>query len=91
MYLVLVYASPFKVFTYPFTVNLALQKRWVSSAQQAWADISAIEKGDRQPRMAAVHRTPYGQCEMYKACFEQDLNPDLMQWDYVKVPRLPEE
>jgi hypothetical protein len=91
MYLVLVIAAPFKVLTYPFFTNPKLQIRWLRSAQQKWADITAIESGEREPTMSTTHRDGYGYCSMKKACLEMDLDPDLMQFDYVKVPRLPEE
>lgn len=90
MYLVLITASPYRVLTYPFTVKPALQKRWAASAQQAWADIAAIESGNRQPRMATVHRSNFGDCPMKRACFDLDLDETLMQFEYTKVPGLPE-
>lgn len=91
MYLVLITASPYRVLSYPFTVKPALQKRWAASAQQAWADIAAIESGNRQPRMATVHRSNFGDCPMKRACFDLDLDEGLMNFEYTKVPRLPEE
>lgn len=91
MWVVLVVASPFKVLSYPFFVNEQLQKRWVQSAHQKWSDILAIEKGERQPTMAAKHGDQYGPCPMKEACLEMDLNEGLMQFKYVKVPRLPDE
>ena len=88
MYLVLVVAEPFRIFSYPFFTKDKLQIRWLQSAQQKWADISAIESGERLPIMAAAHRDAYGDCPMKKACLELDLNEDLMAFEYVKVPRL---
>lgn len=91
IWLILVIAEPFKVLQYPFFVNEKLQKRWLASAQQKWADISAYEKGDRQVTMATVHRDQYGDCPMKEACLEMDLDPALMQFKYVQVPRMKEE
>jgi hypothetical protein len=91
MYLVLVIAEPFRILTYPFFTRDKLQIRWLQSAQQKWADIHAIETGERQPTMSATHRDAYGPCNMSKACLEMDLDPALMQFEYVQVPRLPEE
>ncbi len=91
MCLCLVIANPFKIYYYPFQVNLPYQKIWIASAQQKWADIHGIETGERQPTVSTVHRGPYGDCEMKKACLEYQMDPQLMQFDYVQVPRLPEE
>jgi hypothetical protein len=88
IWLVLVIAEPFKVLTYPFFVNDQLQARWIQSAQQKWADIAAIESGDRQPIMAATHRDAYGECPMKSACFEMNLDENLMSFKYTKVPRM---
>ena len=91
MYLVLVIAEPFRILSYPFFTKEKLQKRWLHSAQQKWLDIKAIEDGERQPIMSAVHRDMYGDCPLKRACLEMDLDPQLMQYEYVKVPRLPGE
>lgn len=91
MCLCLVVANPFKIYYYPFQVNLQYQKIWIDSAYQKWSDINAMEKGERKPTVATVHRGPYGDCEFKKACLEQQMDPQLMQFDYVQVPRLPEE
>lgn len=91
IWLILVIAEPFKVLQYPFFVNERLQKRWAASAQQKWADLAGYESGNRQVVMATTHRDVYGECQFKKACFEQDLDPDLMRFDYVQVPRLKDE
>lgn len=91
MYLVLVIAEPFQILSYPFYTRDALQARWLKSAQQKWADISAIQSGDRAPVMAASHRDAYGECPLKQACLEFDFNEGLMQFDYCQVPKLPEE
>ena len=91
MYLVLVIAEPFRVLSYPFFTKDKLQVRWLRSAQQKWSDIYAIETGEREPVMSAVHRDMYGDCPLKRACLEMDLDPQLMQHEYVKVPRLPDE
>lgn len=90
MYLVLVIAEPFRVLSYPFFTKDKLQVRWLQSAQQKWADIYAIETGERDPIMSAVHRDMYGDCPLKRACLEMDLDPQLMQHEYVQVPRLPD-
>lgn len=91
MVLVLVIAEPFKVLPFTFMVKDKLQARWITSAQQKWADISAIESGEREPIMATTHRDQYGDCPMKRACLDLDLDPALMAFEYVQVPRLPEE
>jgi len=91
MYLVLVIAEPFRVLSYPFFTREKLQVRWLRSAQQKWADISAIQSGEREPIMSATHKDAYGPCAMKRACLEMDLDEQLMSFEYVKVPRLPEE
>lgn len=88
MYLVLVIADPFKILTYPFFIKDKLQIRWLQSAQQKWADIDALQKGDRQPTLATSHRDPFGDCPFKRACLEMDLDPALMQFDYTRVPRM---
>lgn len=91
MYLVLVIADPFKILTFPFFTKDKLQVRWLQAAHQKWADISAIEKGDRQPILAATHRDAFGDCPFKRACLEMDLDPQLMQFDYVQVPKMKED
>lgn len=88
IYLVLVIADPFKVLTYPFFIKDKLQTRWLQSAQQKWADIAALQKGDRQPTLAASHRDAFGECPFKAACLEMDLDPALMQFKYVQVPKM---
>lgn len=88
MYLVLVIADPFKILTYPFFIKDKLQIRWLQSAQQKWADIDALQKGDRQPTLATSHRDPFGDCPFKRACLEMDLDPALMQFEYVQVPKM---
>lgn len=91
MCLVLVIADPFKILYFTFVVKDKLQVRWIRSAQQKWADIDAIEKGEREPTMATTHRDQYGDCPMKRACLDLDLDPALMAFEYVQVPRLPDE
>ena len=91
MYLVLIIADPFKIFTYPFFIKDKLQTRWLQSAQQKWADITALQKGDRPPTLATSHRDAFGDCPFKKACLEQDLDPDLMIFVYDKVPKMERE
>jgi len=91
IWLIMVIAEPFKVLQYPFFVNKKLQKRWVESAKQKWADIHAYETGNRQVTMATVHRDNYGDCPMKEACLEMDLDPALMQFKYCIVPRMADE
>lgn len=91
MTLVLVIAKPFKVLPFTVAVNEAYQKRWYESAQQKWADIYAIENGDKKPCLAASHRDAYGYCPMKRACLELGCDPALMQFEYTQVPRLPDE
>ena len=88
IYLTMVIADPFKIFTYGFFIKEKLQTRWLQSAQQKWADITALQKGDRQPTLAASHRDAFGDCPFKKACLEQDLDPQLMMFDYVQVPKM---
>jgi len=88
MWLILVIAEPFRILCYPFFVNDKLQTRWLQSAQQKWADIAAIESKDRQPTMAATHRDAYGECPMKSACFEMNLDENLMAFKYTKIPRM---
>ena len=88
IYLVLVIADPFKVLTYPFFIKDKLQTRWLQSAQQKWADIAALQKGDRQPTLAASHRDAFGGCPFKPACLEMDLDPALMQFKYCQVPKM---
>ena len=88
IYLVLVIADPFKILTYPFFIKDKLQVRWLQSAQQKWADIDALQKGDRQPTLAASHRDAFGDCPFKQACLEMDLDPALMQFNYVQVPKM---
>lgn len=91
MCLCLVVANPFKIYYYPFQVNTQYQKIWIDSARQKWADITAIEKGERKPTVAAIHRSAYGDCEMKKFCLEYGMSEDLAIFEYTKVPRLPDE
>lgn len=91
MCLCLVIANPFKIYYYPFQVNLQYQKIWIDSARQKWADITAIESGERKPTVAAIHRSAYGDCEMKKFCLEYGMSEDLAIFEYTKVPRLPDE
>jgi len=88
IYLVLVIADPFKILTYPFFIKDKLQVRWVQSAQQKWADITALQKGERQPTLAASHRDAFGDCPFKRACLEMDLDPALMSFEYVQVPKM---
>lgn len=88
IYLILVVADPFKIFTFSFFVKDKLQARWLQSAQQKWADIDALQKGDRQPTLAASHRDAFGDCPFKRACLEMDLDPALMQFEYVQVPKM---
>jgi hypothetical protein len=85
IWLYLVVASPFKILKYPFFVKESLQKMWLQSAQQKWADIRAIETGDRQAVMSAVHRDQYGECPFKRACLEFNFDPGLIE--YTKVPK----
>lgn len=91
MYLVLVIAEPFRVLSYPFFTKDKLQVRWLRSAQQKWLDLHAIETGEKEPTMSTVHRDMYGDCPLKRACLEMDLDPQLMQHEYVRVPRMPED
>lgn len=90
IYLVLVIADPFKILSFPFFIKDKLQTRWLQSAQQKWADITALQKGDRQPTLSASHRDAFGDCPFKKACLEMDLDESLMQFEYTKVPKMEE-
>ena len=90
IYLVLVIADPFKILSFPFFIKDKLQARWLQSAQQKWADITALQKGDRQPTLSASHRDAFGDCPFKKACLEMDLDESLMQFEYVRVPKMEE-
>lgn len=90
IYLVLVIADPFKILSFPFFIKDKLQARWLQSAQQKWADITALQKGDRQPTLSASHRDAFGDCPFKKACLEMDLDESLMQFEYTKVPKMEE-
>lgn len=91
IYLVLVIADPFKILTYPFFIKDKLQTRWLQSAQQKWADIDALQKGDRQPTLAASHRDAFGDCPFKRACLEMDLDESLMAFEYCKVPKMEDK
>lgn len=91
IYLTLVIADPFKILSFPFFIKDKLQVRWLQSAQQKWADITALQNGERQPTLAASHRDAFGDCPFKKACLEQDLDPALMMFDYVQVPKMKED
>lgn len=88
IYLVLVIADPFKVLTFPFFVKDKLQGRWLQSAQQKWADITALQNGERQPTLAASHRDAFGDCPFKRACLEMDLDESLMAFEFCKVPKM---
>ena len=71
----------------PYEAHPETMAMWLASAKQIWSDMEGVSNGTRIPTMAALHRTRYGLCSMYKACFKYHLDPGLMASDYVQIER----
>lgn len=85
MYLCLVVAKPkFSVRLICDEVHPDTQQIWLVSARAKWARMA---NPDVQLEMASQHKSQFGLCEFYKACFSYHLDEGLIAQDYVTVPR----
>lgn len=58
-----------KLRLYPYVVDDLDLEHWHTSAREAWSRMEAIENGELAPAQASQHRTQYGRCEYWDACF----------------------
>jgi len=85
MYLCLVtYKPKFSVKLIAHEVHPDTQQIWLVSARAKW---KRMADPDTQLEMASQHKSQFGLCSFYKACFDYHLDPDLWKQDYVVVPR----
>lgn len=89
--IVLVVLEPrFSVEWIPFDVTPQAAEVWQLSAQTAWADMAAEDRGER---LAVARPTScrgrYGWCEYRRACPYHGYDPEAMPTEYVRV-RAPE-
>lgn len=59
--------------------------QWLVSAKRAWLDMDAVLKGERPPSQAAEHRSRFGRCDYYNACFIYGYDEDRMEVDYINI------
>jgi hypothetical protein len=71
----------------PFEIHPETMQMWQNGARQTWADMEALDKGERLPTVAATHSDAFGECPYKRACFEHHLDSVLMAQDYVRVER----
>ena len=86
---VLWYAKKPEIEYIPFIVQPDRLALWLESARDVWSRMEACENGAPVYEVAS-HRTPYGQCEYYKACLEYQRDFSLMSKDYLVVTRKPQ-
>ena len=85
MYLCLVVYKPkFSVKLIPHEVHPDTQQMWLVSARAKW---QRMANPDTQLEMATQHKSQFGLCSFYDACFSFHLDEGLMQSKYVQVPR----
>ena len=84
-YIVMVVGSPkYGVYKWEYNVHPDTLKWWYDSAVSIWAEMDAMEQDGAMIPMSPTHHTRYGQCEMYKMCFNYQHDESIMSADYVK-------
>lgn len=84
-YIVLVVCEPrFSAELLRFDIHPEWMARWEASAPRVWQQMHREDEGLAMPWMAAKHADEYGECEMYRACFECMYDPGLMAQHYIR-------
>ena len=78
VYLVLIDLNAVHVSVLPFHITHEEQMAWLLDAEQVWADMRAVDAGDRHAYRVDNHRTQYGLCEFFSGCF----NEGSLELDY---------
>ena len=73
-----------KLELHEYELNPVDMEHWLSSAEQAWADMQGVKEGTRFPTMSASCRDQYGQCEMYRLCHEHQFRSSS-HIDYIQL------
>jgi len=68
----------------PYEINPESMAMWLGFAERAWADMEAIEMGERDPYTFMPCRSQYGMCDCNLAVWKHHLDPTLMEQDYVR-------
>jgi PD-(D/E)XK nuclease superfamily protein len=84
-YVCLVVLEPtFHVYLEPFLNEQESLDIWRQGRENAtWRVMEMEENGEIGVGRAAIHRTRFGYCDFYKACFEHKLDHQLMGRDYL--------
>ena len=88
--LILVVGTSFKTWQVDWLYTPEQLALWYDSAVDMTRTIQDITTGRALPRAATTHRDNFGWCPMKKACFEYNLDPELMKLDYVQIDKMPE-
>jgi hypothetical protein len=73
--------TPVQTYLHPVLITPARLKFWLGSAQKAWGEMA----GDPVPNFEACHGK-WGPCEYIPACHVLDLDPDVMDTTYERIP-----
>lgn len=55
---------------HPYQLSDSELEKWHRSARQIWADMAAVEAGEREPYRVDDHRMFGKQCPFYRTCFQ---------------------
>lgn len=83
----LVILDPFKVILDHSVPDPEIDQMWLTGAQRVWAQMELEESRQAHPWTAATHRTRYGRCDFWDACFTHRLHDELISMDYVRRER----
>lgn len=89
-----VFRPRFSVELLPQVISPETLAVWLEGRKTVWNTMAAMDAGHMVPWMSDKHYDNFGQCPMYKACFDAKLDPDLMRaMGYVnvseKTPEIP--
>lgn len=61
-----------------YPVQPRMLAAWSAGMKNVWADMEAVERGERTPNMSSVHSNKYGNCRYHSLCFNYN-------WDFARA------
>lgn len=70
-----------------FPVNENLIATWSAGMKYVWADMEAVERGERTPAMSSTHSNKFGRCRYHSLCFNFSFDFSRAEHHYVQIEK----
>jgi hypothetical protein len=79
--------QPVKAYMWHWPVDPQEVENWAAGRKSTWRVMQAMEDGKLTPWPASEHKTKFGPCEYYGACYTHKLNTEQMAHEFVQIQR----